>query len=464
MKKIIISFLILLIVAGGSLGVYLNVRKKSEKETKKQQEEIADLQLFSFSPETIDKIVINNPDASYTAQFQDDQWVLTDGGDFDLDGEYMELIRSYFSTLTASDKHSGNLEDYSLDAEHASTVTLSGGGQSYTVTIGGISPTKEYYYVMVDGKSDIYSVESVYSSGSNFSTEKMMLKSKDLVPFEDDGIERITAIKNGKVTYDLTYDDESGEWSLPEEYSDFGFDVTAVTSMINVITRLQAEQMLDENLEDMAKYGFDDPYAEVIVKGKDGTERHIIAGDFSEDGTYANMLVYDSGSEEKNQVEVYYKSDVDFVDYTPINFIATTVYNPSQYDVSRFKVAYDGQEYEFTMDQEQKKCQYNGQTIQLAVQSILTEFTNFYNSFSIYVVKKIDMEAEPELKDPLLSVEYELTDGTIKTYHLTDAGNQQCYVFVDGKYTGEITSDSSIIGNSSVRNYFDILCDEADIS
>lgn len=464
MKKIIISFLILLIAAGGSLGIYMNIRSKNEKETKKQQEKVADLQLFSFASDTIDKIVINNPDASYTAELQDDRWVLTDGGDFDLDNEYMELIRSYFSTLTAAGKHTGDLADYALDDEHVSTVTLSGGGQSYTVNIGGISPTKEYYYVMVAGKPDIYSVESVYGSGSNFSTEKMMLKSKDLVPYDDDEIERITAIKDGKVTFDLTYDQESGEWSLPEEYSDFGFDITAVTSMINVLTRLQAEQMLDENLEDMEKYGFDDPYAEVIIKGKDGTERHIIAGDFSEDGTYANLLVYNSGSEDKNQVEVYYKSDVDFVDYTPIDFITTTVYNPSQYDVSRFKVSYDGKEYEFIMDQEQKKCQYNGQNIQLAVQNILTEFTNYYNSFSIYVVKKLDLEAEPELKDPLLSVEYELTDGTKRTYQLTDAGNQQCYVFIDGKYTGEIVSDSSLIGNSSVQNYFDILCKQADIS
>ena len=265
MKKIIISFLILLIAAGGSLGIYMNIRSKNEKETKKQQEKVADLQLFSFASDTIDKIVINNPDASYTAELQDDRWVLTDGGDFDLDNEYMELIRSYFSTLTAAGKHTGDLADYALDDEHVSTVTLSGGGQSYTVSIGGISPTKEYYYVMVAGKPDIYSVESVYGSGSNFSTEKMMLKSKDLVPYDDDEIERITAIKDGKVTFDLTYDQESGEWSLPEEYSDFGFDITAVTSMINVLTRLQAEQMLDENLEDMEKYGFDKDFYQTIT-------------------------------------------------------------------------------------------------------------------------------------------------------------------------------------------------------
>lgn len=463
MKRYIIAFLILIIAAGGSVGVYLNVRNKKDKETKQQQEQSADYQLFSFDPEAIDKIEINNPEGSYTAQLQDDHWILTDGGDFDLDEDYMKLICNYFSTLTASGSHSGSPEEYALDKEHVSTITLSGGGQSYTVNVGGVSPTKEYYYVTVDGKSKIYSVDSVYNSGSNFSTEKMMLKSKSLAPFEDDGIEQIIIKKGGKIICDLSYDQENDTWSLPEEYSVFEFDVTSVTSMINVITRLQAEQMLDENLEDMAKYGFDDPYAEVTIKGRDGTERNIIAGDFSENGTYVNLLIYDNDSRDKNQVEVYYKSDVDFIDYTPIDFISTTVYNPSMYNIKGFKVSYDGQEFEFTIDQEQKKCQYNGQDIQLAVANILTDFTNYYNSFSIYVVKRLDLEADPILEDSLLTVEYELSDGTRKTYQLTDAGDQQCYVFIDGKYTGEIVNDSCLVGYGSIQNYFEILKDTADI-
>lgn len=463
MKKYIIAFLVLLIAAGGSVGIYLNVRSKKDKETKQHQEKIAELQLFSFNSEAIDKIVINDPEGSYTAQLQDDGWILTEGGDFVLDQDYIKLMCSYFSTLKAAGRHSGNLEEYALDKDHVSTITFSGGGQSYTVSVGGVSPTKEYYYVMVDGRQEIYSVDSVYGSGSNFSTEKMMLKSKNLVPYEDNDIAHITIKKGGEIICDLDYNQENETWSLPEKYSGFQFDVTAVTSMINVITRLQAEQMLDENLTDMSKYGFDDPYAEVVITGKDGTQRNILAGDFSEDGRYINMLVYDNGDTEKNQVEVYYKSDTDFVDYTPIDFISTTVYNPSMYNVSSFKVLYDGEEFEFAMDQEQKRCQYNGQTIQLAVDSVLTAFTNYYNSFSTYVVKRIDLESDPKLTDPLLTVEYRLSDGTETVYQLTDAGDQQCYVFIDGKFTGEIINDSCLIGYTSIQNYFDIMKNTADI-
>lgn len=463
MKKYIIAFIVLLAAAGVSLGVFLNAKKKNDKETKQKQEEIASLQLFSFDSSAIEKIEISNSEGNFTAELMDDSWQLTEGGDFVLDQDYISLMCSYFSTLTASGSHSGNLEEYELDKEHASVVTFSGGGSSYTVTIGGVSPTKEYYYVMIDGRQDIYSVDSVYNSGSNFSTEKMMLKSKNLVLYDDDEFAHITIKKQGEVICDLDYDEGSGTWSLPEEYADFQFDVTAVTSMINVMTRLQAEQMLDEDLTDLSKYGFDDPYAEVILTGKDGTQRNLLAGDFSDDNRYANFLVYDNGDISRNQVEVYYRSDVDFVDYTPIKFISTTVYNPSMYNISNVKVSYDDKEFEFTIDQEQKKCLYNGQNIQLAVDIVLTAFTNYYNSFSIYTVKKIDMEAEPELKDPLLTAEYELLDGTIVTYQLTDAGNQRCYVFIDGEYTGEIVNDSCLVGNTSIQNYFDILKSTANI-
>ena len=175
------------------------------------------------------------------------------------------------------------------------------------------------------------------------------------------------------------------------------------------------------------------------------------------------FLVYDGDNKDKNQVEVYFRSDVDFIDSEPIDFINTTLYNPSMYDIRGFSVEYDDQKHEFTFDHEQKKCFYNGQTIQMGISNVLTAITNYYNSFSIYTVKELDTEAEPELKDPLFTAEYEMADGTKTVYQLTDAGNEQCYVFIDGEYTGEIISDKCLIGNSSVRNYFDILKSVANI-
>ena len=457
MKKQLIAFLVLLLAAGVSVGVFLNVRDNKNKEEKKQQEEIADLNLLSYDSQSIDKIRIDNPDGSYTFELKDEKWVVTEGEEFTPDHDYMSLICTYFSNLTASASHSGDPQDYGLDPANASTITLSGGGQSYTVSVGSVSPTKEYYYVTVDGKSKIYSVDSVYETGNNFNTDKMTLKSRHLIEYGDNDFSQITIIRDGKLACELTYDEATEKWSLPEEYSDFELDVTAVTSMINVMTRLEAEQMLDENLTDMAKYGFDDPYAEVIVKAKDGSERHLIAGDFSNDGVYANFLIYDGNDKNINQTELYFRSDVDFIDSSPINFINTTIYNPTMYDLKGFSVEYYDEKYEFTFDHDQKKCFYNGQTIQMAVSSMLTALTNYYNSFSIYTVKRIDTEVKPELKDPLFTAEYEMADGTKIVYQLTDAGNKMCYVFIDGEYTGEIISDDCLISNNSVDNYFDIL-------
>lgn len=463
MKKRLIAFLILLIAAGGSVGVFLKVRDKKNKETKQQQEELADLNLLSYDSQLIDTIKIDNPDGSFTFELQDEKWVVTEGGDFTPDHDYMSLICTYFSNLTATGTHSGDIEAYGLDTENVSTITLSGGGQSYTVNVGSVSPTKEYYYVTVEGKSKIYSVASVYDSGTNFNTDKMTLKSRHLMEYGDNDFLQITIKRNGKLACEFTYDQETETWSLPEEYSDFQLDTTAITSMINVMTRLEAEQMLDEDLADMSKYGFDDPYAEVIVKAKDGSERHIIAGDFSNDGVYANLLVYNGDNKDKNQVETYFRSDVDFIDSQPIDFINTTIYNPTMYDLKGFSVEYYDEKHEFTFDHEQQKCFYNDQTIQMAVSTMLTALTNYYNSFSIYTVKEIDTEAKPELKDPLFTAEYDMMDGTKIVYQLTDAGNEQCYVFVDGEYTGEIISDSCLVGNNSVDNYFDILKSVANI-
>lgn len=56
MKKNVIALVVLLAAAGGSVGAYLAVKGKKDDETKQYQEQIADLSLFNFDAESINKI------------------------------------------------------------------------------------------------------------------------------------------------------------------------------------------------------------------------------------------------------------------------------------------------------------------------------------------------------------------------------------------------------------------------
>lgn len=448
MKKNVIALVVLLAAAGGSVGAYLAVKNKKDDETKQYQEQIADLNLFNFDAESINKIEFISSEGEYTAELIDSQWQLTSGDDFALDQDYINLLCTYAGELTAETSYSGNKADYGLDDANATTIVLSGGGQSYTLHIGNVSPTSDYYYVSVGDKSQIYAVSSLY--GSEFSTDRLMLKAKDLVPYDDYEISEIIIKKNGEITCELKYDPEAYSWSLPEEYSGLTFDNTAVTSMVNSMTRLEAEQMLDENLEDLSKYGFDDPYAEITIKGLDGTERVITIGSAYNGGTYTNVLIGDD-----NQVEAYYTADLSFADKTPFDFLADTVYNPSMYEITGLDLTFGGKEYNLTLDMNESKGTFNGAEFDMNIMNVSTAFQNFYSSFTTVILSGIDIDADPALDEPLLTAVYHCSDGTDFTYQIVAGENENCYIFNDGKYTGMLLATSRLTGKNSVQSFLE---------
>ena len=182
---------------------------------------------------------------------------------------------NYSATLTAETNYGEATDEakalYGLDDPQS--VTLYSGDTTHTIYVGDISPTNDFYYVMVDDRNTIYAVDSMYSSA--FKSSRLLLKNKELLPYDPYTISQLSVIKNGETTCELTFDANAQTWSLPQEYSQIVFDQTAVTPIINNITSIEAEELLDENLQDLSKYGFDDPDAEVVVKGTDGTGEKI---------------------------------------------------------------------------------------------------------------------------------------------------------------------------------------------
>lgn len=458
MKKVIIAMVALLVVAGGSIGAFLSVKKKSDEETRKQQIQEADNILFNFDSESITEISFDCPDGIYTIRNDEDTWKL-DSGEFTVDTTYVQALLTLVSDFTAETNYgkadSSKKSMYGLD--NPEIITLSDGTDSYKIYVGSISPTNDYYYIMIEGKDNVYTVDSV--QGSVLKSSRMMLKAKDFIPYSDTEIKQITVKKDGKVTYDLTFDTETSTWSLPEEYSNLPFDQTAVTSMITTLTRLEAQQMLDEYLEDLSKYDFDKPSAEVTIKGLDGTEKNIlISGKIDENRTYTYVLLQDS-----NQVETYYISDLNFINYTPLKFLPDSVTTASIYSVTGFETSFNGNQDSYTLNMTDRQLEMNGKTVDIENNEISTAFQNFYNAFSILIFTDIDIKASPDNSEPFLTVVYHVNDGSDLKIDLVDAGNDKCYVFKDDVYTCGLIDMNRITGKNSMQSFYNSFCERAGI-
>lgn len=459
MKKVIIAMIALLVVAGGSFGAFLAVKNKSDNETKKQVSELADNVLFSFDSDSITEINFDCPDGHYKAIHEDDKWKLDDD-EFTIDQTYITALLTLVSDFTAETNfgEADNSKKTMYGLENPSeTITLTDGTNNYKIYVGNITPTNDYYYIMVEGKDKVYTVDSV--QGSVLKTSRMMLKAKNLIPYDNGEIQQITVKKDGKTIYDLNFDSETSTWALSDEYSNLPFDQTAVTSMLTSLTRLEAQQLLEENLEDLSKYGFDKPSAEVTVKGLDGTEKSfLISGKQDENRTYTYLLQKDS-----NQVQTYYISDLNFANYTPVHFLPDSFTIAGMYDVTGFEFTYGEINDSFKMNMTDRTLEVNGKEIDIQKSETSTTFQNFYNSLSVLIFKDTDIDATPDNSEPLITVVYHVNNGKDLKVDFVDAGDNQCYVFKNDVYTGGLIDISRINGKNSVRSFYDAFCEYAGI-
>lgn len=463
MKKIIIAVSVLVILAGASIGAFVAVKSKSEADTKKQAETLADNVLFSIDSTAINRIDIFYPDSNYTAEISDSEWIMTSsstGENFSLNQTTMSQICTYISDLTASTNYGEatdeNKAKYELSDPYK--VTVSDGETSYTLYIGGKSPTGDYYYAYTDTKNNVYAINA--TDAENIITTRMELKNDKLVPYNDNDISGIIVRRDGEVAYELNYNTETNFWELPDEYSMLTVNQTRPDNIITMVTRLTAEEMLEETPDDFTLYGFDNPSAELIIKAKDGTEKTFLTSRYGKNAeTYTHVYLNDS-----KQVETYYTADLKFLNYDIYDLIMQTIESANMYAVSEFEVNCAELSEKFTIDWNSYTAVCRDSEIDLNNAELKSFFTTFYDIFSYINITDIDVQSEPELSDPVFSAKYTKTDGTSVAIDLVSTGEgSNCFVFADGVYTGTITTSDFISGTTSMMSTFEVLCRQAGI-
>lgn len=457
MKKPVIALIALVIAAGASTGGFLAVKNKNDKEIQKQNEQLAENQLFNIDSDSMTNMVIDCKDGKYTAEYIDDTWTLTDspdGGIFPLSYSKMQAICADFADLTADDNYGPADEEskkrYGLDAPYAITITAN--SKEYKLYIGSKSPTDNYYYAMVEGKNNIYTIPAgdAESILSDFST----LKSPDLLNFKEQDLKSIKVIRDGKEAYEITFDKTTGLWALPEEYSMLTFDQAKAANMVSPMVKKEAQAVLENNLEDLSAYGFDKPVAEAVFTDINGREQHILISDFGNDrNTYTYVLQTDS-----NQVETFYTGDLSFLNYNIFDFVLKNVESANLYAINSFEFSCDGAEDSFTCNMNEKTAECRGQSIDLSNAEISSSFENFYNSFAYITIDSMDVKAKPELKDPIFTSVFTSEDGEKKIQLVDSDESGHAYLFIDGKYTGTLTSTDFINGPDSFVNAYKTFC------
>lgn len=463
MKKGIIAVISLAAAATVSAGAFFWVQNNDSREKEKKSKELAENCLFDLDSDKIGKIEIESDEGSYTLVLDGEEWVNApdSGNSFRVAQDRAQLICTTISDLEADTNYGiadkEGKEKYGLD--EPCVITVYDGGSINTLYIGDASPTGNYYYVMVEGKDKIYAVQS--SEISSLLTTRFDLLDSSIIPYSEEEITGIEVKRGGKTAFELTIDRSTGRWMLPEKYKLLTVNQTRPSTMTTVLTRLTAEQILEENATDLAQYGLDDPYAELTVSGTDGKSHTLVVsrhGRGNED--MFHVLIKDTGL-----VGLFYSSDLDFIDYDIYDIIMQNVESANMYNISEFEFSCGEAEDLFTIDAGADTAECRGTAIDLSKAEIKNIFTNFYNSFSYISITGTDVEADPELADPVFSARYVLSSGEESKVDLVPTGEgTECYVFVNGEYTGTYTDSDFITGNDSMMSAYTTLCEFTELS
>ena len=145
----------------------------------------------------------------------------------------------------------------------------------------------------------------------------------NLVEVDTAQIESIT-ITNEKGTYTIgkTVHDKNTEWTVVgADIDQHLYDQAKFATIAGNAATMKANSVVEENADDLAQYGLENPQAQFVTKFSDGTEKAIEIGSANPSGT--SLYVKEKG---KNTVYTYsnYKLNY-FTNYTATSFVLTQV-------------------------------------------------------------------------------------------------------------------------------------------
>lgn len=276
---LVVSFVVI-------MGVYLGLEKLylPKAEEKKAKEE----KVFPIAEEDVTGIELASPNEIITLEKDDDTWELTapirtaaDNGEvaslisFALDAE---IQRNFGDPEEAG----ADMAEFGLD-EPALTVALSAGDAAPVLTLGGETPEGDRLYALIEheGVETLILVDSLVLADLDRDTRA--LRKKDITAFYTDEVERFSVTRNGET---VTSERVGGDDWIITEPVEFTADPTEIYDVLDYVTEAEAVNFFDNDVENLAPYGLDDPIITLVLTNTEGAASTLMIGDEDENGDY----------------------------------------------------------------------------------------------------------------------------------------------------------------------------------
>lgn len=454
MKRLIIILVVLLVLA---IGGYLIADAIIGAKEKKEAEELASMNLFSFDPLTIDEVTFDTKQGFFRFNVQDSVWAIaeTDCKDpITLNPAYISTVCSYMSGLKASTKFNadtGKLADYGL-AEPV-VLTCSAGNKDYTLHVGNATPTQEYFYVMIPGNETVYGID--YEYGAILYGDLQSMKTPYMLNDTEIDIVEVSLERDGEMVFDMVMKDHY--WEMAAPISNANIDSSQVNSLLTSLTRLMFDSYVGivGDTCSPADYGLSKPYGTLTVKNTKGQKTVIDFEKPDPNNGVTHVLLHST-----NEIAAMETGHLNFLSVDISEFIEPRLLYLPMNEVKALDVSVDDISFRMEMDAETGVQKFNGTDISTLEENAAATFKLLYESVAYLEFDTLDMDAQVDVTaEPAAVFRYTKADGTETQLSLIAIDDTSYYAVIDGEYTHMTVRRRSLSGNTGVLNFHERMLD-----
>ncbi len=239
----------------------------------------ANLRLLSFQPEEVTEFWIRKQETGLLIRIVNGAkgWRLKEPlaaqGDGEAIGKLLEnVVGARKDAVLFEAPDPAKLKELGLD-EPSLEIGFRTAGGSATVRFGGIGPTHNVAYAMLDGDSNVYRIHS--DVRQEVDTSVYALRDKTVLAFDPTKLRRLTLERTGMDRVTVLHDDR-GRWDMTEPERTRA-SMAHVLETLYGVKNAEVKAFVDEAPAELAPYGLDAPRIRLSILEQGQQEARVLS-------------------------------------------------------------------------------------------------------------------------------------------------------------------------------------------
>jgi len=256
-----------------------------------------------------------------------------------------------------------DLGPYGLDEPQVVAEATLKDGSKKVFYLGNRTPAGNSYYLMAEGDPRIFEVWM--NHGEHFSSTLADVRDKNLTAINTQELTYLKMQKKDSKPIEVKINDSQSEdearfglglWRLTQPYNEpMGVHSENFQKVLDKLSGLVIEEFIDDDPQNLAKYGLEEPNAELLVKDNENT-LHLYFGDEYEDGKKVYFKTADSKA-----VYGMRKDKITFMDTKAFDIVDKFTYIVNIDNVDKIIVEGGGKTHTLTLERTVKKAEKEGE-------------------------------------------------------------------------------------------------------